>query len=206
MSSLKDTISFNKDHLSLGVVFVCILALLLLPSGWVESPTITPEPVTEEVSKDNTNTETASTPSTIRIPKMDLVAPFGETLGLRTNGEVEVPTDFETVGWYKYSPKPGELGPAVVLGHVDSRYGPSVFYSLGQLVPGDNIYITDEVGVERTFIVESSELYEQQAFPTELVYGDIDHAGLRLITCSGWYSRDADRYSHNRIVFARLIE
>ena len=206
MSSLKDTIPFNKDHLSLGVVFVCIVALLLLPSGWVESPTVTEEPAPEEVIVDNANTQVVSAPNTIRVPKMDLVAPFGDTLGLRANGEVEVPTDFETVGWYEHSPKPGELGPAVVLGHVDSREGPSVFYSLGQLVPGDSIYITDETGVERTFVVESSELYEQRAFPTESVYGDIDHAGLRLITCSGWYSRDEERYSHNRIVFARLIE
>jgi sortase (surface protein transpeptidase) len=119
---------------------------------------------------------------------------------------VEVPENYDEVGWYQYGPVPGSLGPAVVLGHVDSKIGPAVFYSIGQLAVGDEIIITLSDNKQVVFIIEKSELYDQEAFPTASVYGDIDYQGLRLVTCSGQYDRAAKRYSHNRVVYARLRE
>ena len=89
-------------------------------------------------------------------------------------------------------------------GPVDT--GPAVFFSLGQLKIGDDIYIERADGTTVHFKVESMERPAQSDFPTARVYGDIDHAGLRLITCTGIYVRGTQRYTHNLIVYARLVE
>jgi len=144
-------------------------------------------------------------PVRLRIPTIGVDTSFVE-LGVDKNREIEVPKSFDTVGWYKYGPTPGELGPAVVLGHVDTKTGPAVFYSLGQLNPGDKVEIDREDGSTAVFEVRTLERYEQDSFPTSLVYGDIDHAGLRLITCSGAFNRDSQRYDQNLVVYAELVE
>ena len=148
----------------------------------------------------------ASDPKRIRIPSINVDAAFEEPLGLDVDQAIEVPDAYETVGWYKYGPTPGEMGPSVVLGHVDSYQGPAVFYRLGQLKEGDEILIDRTDGTTATFEVERLSRHEQSDFPTREVYGDIDHAGLRLITCTGTYDHGSLRYSHNLIVFARLKE
>jgi len=146
-----------------------------------------------------------SSPTRLRIPKIDIDTPFVE-LGLARNNEIEVPKGYEEVGWYGHGPTPGELGPAVVLGHVDSYMGPAVFFYLGQLEPGDTIEVDREDGSVAVFRVDKLERYPQSSFPTSLVYGDIDHAGLRLITCTGSYDKELKRYDSNLIVYASLIE
>ncbi|MEM9336484.1 MAG: class F sortase [Patescibacteria group bacterium] len=146
-----------------------------------------------------------SAPVILSIPKLNLEAPFTAPLGLETNGEVEVPDGYEEVGWYQYSPTPGELGPSIILGHVDSVDGPAIFWSLGELEPGDTVDIEREDGSVATFEITELARYEQAGFPTQLVYGDIDHAGLRLITCSGTFDKGEQRYSHNLVVYGRLI-
>ena len=143
-------------------------------------------------------------PVRLSIPALGIDTAFEAPLGLNEDNTIEVPNSFEAVGWYQYGPTPGELGPAVVLGHVDSYDGPAVFYSLGQLAPGDEIAIERQDGTTAVFTVTALERHEQSGFPTEKVYGDIDHAGLRLVTCSGTYDRETLRYSHNLIVFASL--
>jgi Sortase domain len=147
-----------------------------------------------------------SLPTVLRIPALDLQVDFTSPLRLADNGEVAVPEVYDRVGWYEYGPTPGELGPAVILGHVDSYEGPAVFFSLGQLKVGDSIYISREDGQEAKFEVALLERYAQNAFPAAKVYGDIDHAGLRLITCSGIFDRGTKRYTHNLVVYARLVE
>lgn len=147
-----------------------------------------------------------SSPLRLRIPKLFVDAAFEEPLGLKDNKEIEVPEEYDTVGWYKYGPTPGSLGPAVVLGHVDSREGAAVFYTLGLLEPGDSVFIDREDGTTAEFIVESKERVNQSEFPTERVYGNLDHAGLRLITCTGNYDHGELRYDKNLIVYLKLRE
>ncbi len=147
-----------------------------------------------------------SLPKRIVVPRARIDAPFTSPLGILESGEVEVPAGYEEVGYYKYGPTPGEIGPAVVLGHVDSFAGPAVFYSLGALEPGDEIFIEREDGSTAVFSVERLERHLQAGFPTKEVYGDLSYPGLRLITCSGVYDNGQARYSHNLIVFARLKE
>ena len=147
----------------------------------------------------------SSEPNRLRIPALKLNTTFVAPLGLLPNGEAAVPDSYGEVGWYKYSPTPGSLGPAVIFGHVDSYSGPAVFFSLGQLKPGDDIYVEREDGTTAHFKVESMERPAQSDFPTTRVYGDINYAGLRLITCTGIYVRGTQRYTHNLIVYAKLV-
>lgn len=93
----------------------------------------------------------------------------------------------------------------MILGHVDSKAGPAVFWSLGVLKPGDEVFVDRTDGSVARFVVTELRRVDQDEFPTRDVYGDIDHAGLRLITCSGTYDRGKARYSHNLIVYAKLV-
>ncbi len=197
-------------------LLVVAFVVVLIVGGWVTVSTqrdVTPDDlVAESPQPAPTNAEIsgpilpASAPVSLRIPALGISAPFEEPLGLQDNQEIEVPEAYDTVGYYQYGPTPGELGPAVVLGHVDSVDGPAVFYSLGQLQTGDEILIERADGSTAVFAVTHLERHPQAGFPTELVYGNIDHAGLRLITCSGNFDDGAQRYSHNLIVFAELVE
>lgn len=159
-----------------------------------------------ESLKDSVYVMEESAPVHIRIPKINVDARFEAPLGIGKDSAIEVPKAFDMVGWYKYGPTPGEQGPAVVVGHVDSFNGPEVFFRLRHLSPGDRIEIDREDGSVALFMVTRIMQAEQDSFPTEEVYGDIDHAGLRLVTCSGNFDQGTFRYSHNLIVFARLIE
>lgn len=147
----------------------------------------------------------SSTPARLVIPKLEIDAPF-ELLGKNVDGTIEIPEEYTTVGWYKFGPTPGEIGPAVVLGHVDSYEGAAVFYHLGKLDVGDRFTIVREDGTEAVFEVELLLRYRQEDFPTEKVYGKLDYAGIRLITCTGTYNHGTLRYSHNLVVYARLVQ
>jgi sortase (surface protein transpeptidase) len=199
----------TRKSISLGILVLSVSVCLLwyVQSGRGALPSRAPE-VTQNVATTSTVTSyslPAVLPQQLRIPRIKLAVPFSSPLGLLPSGEVAVPTEYDAVGWYKYSPAPGSLGPAVVLGHVDSYEGPAVFFSLGQLDAGDDIFVDREDGSVAHFKVEKLVRQNQGEFPTEEVYGNIDHAGLRLITCSGIFDRTLQRYSHNLIVYARLV-
>lgn len=128
-------------------------------------------------------------------------------LGLDSNGAIEVPSGarYDEAGWYRHSPTPGSLGPSIILGHVDSASdGPSVFFRLGDLVTGDRISVTRKDGSIARFVVQTVARYSKDEFPTERVYGNLDHAGLRLITCGGDFDDTSGHYEDNIVVFARL--
>ena len=128
-------------------------------------------------------------------------------LGLDENGAIEAPSGvrYDEAAWYRHSPKPGSLGPSIILGHVDSAAnGPSVFFRLAELVRGDRISVTRADGSTARFVVESIGRFSKEDFPTERVYGDLDHAGLRLITCGGAFNQTSGHYEDNVVVFARL--
>lgn len=202
---------YSKIRLQKGryaIVVAFLLVVLAIVVFW--STASKDQPVDEEKEAQTVSLDIKgpvlpeSNPVSISIPAINLETTFVSPLGLEESGEVEVPDSYEKVGWYKYGPTPGEAGPAVVLGHVDSVDGPAIFWSLGQLSQGDDIYIVREDGKAAIFEVVSLERTEQSDFPTQDVYGDIDHAGLRLITCSGTYEKDKLRYTHSLIVYAKL--
>lgn len=123
-------------------------------------------------------------------------------LGLTAERSMEVPADYSLAGWYVHGPQPGEVGPAVIAGHVSSEDGPGVFYELHELEPGDEI-VVDRDGAERvTFEVDRVEQHRKDEFPTDDVYGDTDDSQLRLITCGGEFDRQERSHRDNIIVFA----
>jgi hypothetical protein len=150
----------------------------------------------------------AAAPVSLTIPAIDVTSPLS-SLGRNPDGTVEVPSLEDPnagAGWFRDSPEPGALGPSVILGHVDSReFGPGVFYDLGFLRPGDTIEIGRDDGSVAVFAVASVETVPKASFPTLLVYGNIDHAGLRLITCGGSFDENARSYQGNVIAFASLV-
>jgi Sortase domain len=125
-------------------------------------------------------------------------------LGLNTDGSLEVPPNGFPAGWYTGGPTPGELGPAIIAGHIDWN-GPGVFYNLHNLQPGDQVTVTRADGSHPAFRVSKVAQYPKDQFPTTLVYGNIDHAGLRLITCGGSFDSQSGHYDDNTVVFADLI-
>lgn len=126
-------------------------------------------------------------------------------LGLNTDGTLQVPWKPLLAGWFNGSPTPGEVGPSVIAGHVDSaQTGPAVFYRLGQVTPGDRIDVTRTDGTVATFRTSAVRMYAKDRFPTTTVYGDTDRASLRLITCGNWNS-SSQEYDGNVVVFAELV-
>nr|WP_246405563.1 class F sortase [Modestobacter versicolor] len=145
----------------------------------------------------------ASDPVRVRIPALRVSSTVMD-LGLERDGSMEVPPGAYPVGWYDGSPTPGELGPAVLAGHVDWGGEPGAFYGLRELLPGDEVVIDRADGTTATFRVDRVEEHDKDAFPSDDVYGDLPYAGLRLITCGGAFEDDSGDYEDNVIVFASL--
>jgi sortase (surface protein transpeptidase) len=146
-----------------------------------------------------------SVPMSIRIPAIGVTAPV-TAVGLNANGTVQVPplTNHDLAGWYKYGPTPGQLGASVILGHVDSVTGVSVFFYLKDLRKGDKIDVTLADGKTATFVVDGVQRASKTSFPTHAVYGKISYPGLRLITCGGTFDPSTGHYADNIIVYAQL--
>lgn len=127
-------------------------------------------------------------------------------LGLNADGTIEVPALDEPMqaGWYRFGPTPGELGPAVLLGHVGARGADGIFARLGELAPGDDVRIDRADGRTAVFTVTRVEQTAKAEFPTGAVYGDTTDAQLRLITCGGELDRERHSYLDNIIVYATL--
>ncbi|MEX5270853.1 class F sortase [Kocuria sabuli] len=148
----------------------------------------------------------ASEPVSVRIPALGTDSELLR-LGLRDNGSLEVPPgDPGAPGaWYTGSPTPGEVGPAVLLGHVNATDGgPGVFAGLRSLAPGDRIEVAREDGSTAVFAVERGEQYAKDAFPTLSVYGNTEGPELRLITCDG-YDAATGEFDDNYVVYAKLV-
>lgn len=178
---------------------------IALQPAFAPEATTPPDPVASAVVTPQEPSGLArSVPTHLEIPDIQVSTDLIE-LGKNSDGTLETPTSYEIAGWYKYSPTPGEIGPAVIVGHVDSYQGPAVFFYLKDLQPGQQIHITRADGSTVRFKVDSVALFDQNNFPTEAVYGNIDHSGLRLITCGGVYNSLTGRYSHNTVVYASHV-
>jgi len=126
------------------------------------------------------------------------------TLGLGSNGELQVPplSMASVAGWYTGSPRPGSIGSAIIVGHIDTTKGPAVFYRLNKLTRGDKIYVKRADGTLAEFRVTSVQSYPKDDFPTQEVYGPVPDAELRLITCGGAYDFATHHYVRNTVVYA----
>lgn len=161
------------------------------------SPTQAKEPGQADAPLDR------SAPQRVAIPSLGVSSAL-ETLGQGGDGAMTTPKDPDLAGWYEPGPTPGSKGPAVIAGHVTWNGADAVFKKLKTMKAGDTIEVTREDGKTATFAVDRVEEYPKKEFPTLDVYKNIDHAGLRLITCGGEFDADRNYYPNNVTVFASM--
>jgi sortase (surface protein transpeptidase) len=142
-------------------------------------------------------------PVRLEIPRIQLASSLGR-LGRAADGTVEVPSRWEVAGWYALGPRPGDPGSAVILGHVDSKRGPAVFFRLRELRRGDQVKVTRADGSSVRFVVRRTAQYDKQRFPTDEVYYPTLTSTLRLVTCGGEFDATEGHYRSNIIVFAAV--
>jgi hypothetical protein len=200
----------SKNHRSIAVIF----ALLLILAGSVLIYRLAQKVISKDSPPQNFGNAIVakdpyklppSKPKSIKIDSIGVSANTSE-LDLNPDKTLQTPSDYEKVGWYIHSPTPGEIGPSVMVGHLDSARAAAVFYKLKNIKAGDKIEISREDGSIATFKVDALETFSQDNFPTDKVYGPINNAGLRLITCAGKYNIFEGHYSDNLVVFASLIK
>lgn len=173
-------------------VLLAVAVLVQPPPLWRPGQGV---PVSPEDS-----TRLAGPPTWLRISKINVDAPL-VPLGLDKSGELEAPKDYDIPGWYAEGTPPGDTGPAVIAGHVDSLAASAVFRHLADLRAGDVIEVQRD-GIWLRFTVVSTGRYAKGAFPTAQVYGPTPDAQLRVITCGGFFDRARNSYRDNVVVFA----
>ena len=147
-----------------------------------------------------------SAPVRLTIPSIGVDTGPLVGLGVDSHGALEVPRRYEQAGWYTPGPAPGQYGPAVIAGHVDSTTGPAVFYRLGALHKDAIVTVRRADGSTARFTVDRVVTYRKRAFPTSSVYGDTTHrAELRLITCGGPFDARTGHYDDNVVAYAHLL-
>jgi sortase (surface protein transpeptidase) len=144
-----------------------------------------------------------SAPVRLEIPAIGVSSSLVR-LGLNPDGTMQVPGDLQVAGWFTGAPQPGQLGPAVIAGHVDSRTGSAVFYRLRELHPGDEVRVVRADHRVVRFRVDALASYPKQALPDDAVYGATTPA-LRLITCSGSFDRSRRSHRDNLVVSATRV-
>jgi hypothetical protein len=142
-------------------------------------------------------------PTRLRIASIAVDTPL-EDLDLDPAGALGAPKDFAHAGWYAKGNRPGDAGPAVIAGHVDSKRGPAVFYRLHELRPGGTVEVM-RGGSWMTFRVLATRRYPKERFPTDEVYAPTPNPQLRLITCGGTFDRSRGSYLDNVVVYAVLV-
>jgi hypothetical protein len=185
-----------------GAVMVGVVATALLVPA-VPLP-VTPSPVADVAPVPARPAESQVDAVSITIPRLDLSGPLDE-LGVAGDGELLAPDDPARAGWYSGGVVPGDLGPAIVGGHVDSRSGPGVFFALRSLRPDDLVEITRSDGKVARFSVTRVRQVAKEQFPTAAVYGPTPRPELRLITCGGLFDRTARSYTDNVVVEAVAV-
>jgi LPXTG-site transpeptidase (sortase) family protein len=190
-----------------AAALVGVLALVLLPRSTSAAPSTSASEVRlpVPVSVVHGSGDEAAAPTRVRVPGIDVDSPLVR-LGVDDDGALVPPEDFARAGWFTEGPAPGEIGPAVIAGHVDSFRGPAVFFRLSELERGDEVLVDRADGTTAHFTVTAVDRYAKDDFPTDQVYGPTPRAELRLITCGGEFDPDARSYRDNVVVSAVLAD
>jgi hypothetical protein len=142
-------------------------------------------------------------PARLAIPAIGVTTTL-EPLGLLPDHSLQPPSHWDEAGWYADGVRPGDPGPAIVVGHVDSVSGPAVFYRLRDLRPGAVALVRLHTGRTLTFVIDTVQVYPKDEFPSAAVYGPTALPELRLITCTGDFDWSAHSYVDNLVVTAHL--
>jgi sortase (surface protein transpeptidase) len=169
------------------------VAALPAPTGRIVAPPQSSEP--DPVAK----------PVSLTIPLIGVKTHL-ITLGLAAGGAMQVPSSAAVAGWYTGSPRPGSVGSAVIVGHVDNKNGPGVFVRLPELKAGNDVFVKRADGTMAEFRVTKVQEYLKDNFPTQAVYGPTPDAELRLITCGGTFDPATGHYQSNIVVYATEVK
>ncbi|MBC9725962.1 class F sortase [Streptomyces sp. TRM68367] len=206
----------RKKRAPWGVIALVLLTgLALIRNGSGEFDVGPPQPATAAAADSRVPGGTFAgavqplpyaVPDRVRIPAIQVDAPV-MAVGLDAQGWVDAPPpeDPNLAGWFTGAVSPGEKGTAVVVGHVDNRQGPAVFYGLGALKKGNRVEVTRQDGKTAVFEIYGIEVFAKDNFPGDRVYGSKGGPELRVITCGGGFSKQ-NGYQGNVVVFARLVE
>ncbi|MER6663673.1 class F sortase [Amycolatopsis japonica] len=145
-------------------------------------------------------------PTNVKIPKIGAESSL-VTVAVGKDGKMSVPSAKNPMqaAWYRLSPVPGDVGPSILLGHVDGNKQPGIFYKLKDVNPGDEVLVERSDGKNLKFVVEKKDQVPKDQFPEEAVYGNTDKPQLRLITCGGVFDQEEHSYKDNIIVYANLV-
>jgi Sortase domain len=146
----------------------------------------------------------SSVPVSLRIPAMRVSVSLSQ-LGLNADKSPQVPVKYQEPGWFKLGPAPGMMGSAVILGHVDDKKGPAVFFKLGSLKAGDKVDVSLANGSVAHFAVKAVQTYLKAQFPSQKVYGPHGYRGLQLVTCGGDFDKVTGHYLSNVVAFTSLV-
>lgn len=191
---------------TVAVGAVTFLALIIFGATLVRAVFYAP---TESDLKPSVGVEQTTPPSEhparLQIPVLGIDADV-QHVGVNENGNMGVPSNYTDVAWYKYGTVPGQIGSAVIDGHVDNGLGLSgVFKHLGDLKPGDDVYIVTKEGAKLHFKVSSIATYPYKSVPAELLFSRKDGAWLNLITCGGKWVKSDKTYNQRIVVFTKLV-
>jgi hypothetical protein len=167
-----------------------------IPSAVATAAELANLPIAKPMSK--------SAPVRVQVPSIGVDSTLMD-LGLLADGSLQVPPAAFPAGWYTGAPTPGQLGPAIIVGHIDWAGIDGVFYRLHSLLPGAEIDVTRADGSTAVFRVLSVHEYAKDAFPTKLVYGNTAYSALRLITCGGAFNAKAHSYEDDIVAYAELV-
>jgi hypothetical protein len=184
---------------ALALVLACSRTEGTLPPTVDGSRPLPAQPADSFVS--SSTYPTVAPPVRLRIPALHVDSPL-TALDLRHDGSVQVPVGTSVAGWYDRGPRPGQPGPAVILGHVDSQRGPGIFFDLYRVGRRTLVEVDRSDGSTATFRITKVSRVAKTRFPTDLVYAPSLDPTLRLVTCGGSFDHARGSYRDNVIAFA----
>lgn len=191
----------NVRFSTVAVALVTVSALLVFLATAVQAFLYTPTSEIEPPGQIPLVAATSSKPARLKIPSLDIDANV-QYVGVNGKGEMGIPSNFKDVAWYRYGTIPGQLGSAVIAGHVDNGLGlPAVFWDLKDLKAGDDVYIVAEDGSRLHFLVSDVATYPYTDSPAERIFAESDKARLNLITCSGKWLPGKRTYSERLVIY-----
>lgn len=162
-----------------------------------------PAPINEQESASLLAGEASfGLPVRLKIPGISVDSAV-ESLGLASDGTMDIPKGPDDVAWFNLGSRPGENGSAVMAGHYGTwKNGKgSVFDNLHKLHKGDKIYVEDDNSAITTFIVRESRSYNPQADATDIFSSNDGKSHLNLVTCEGAWNKDSKSYPQRLVVF-----
>ncbi len=164
----------------------------------------TPAPAATESELEEQEFTVTGQPVSLEIERTGVDA-YIEYVGLTDDGAMDVPQEWENVGWFEPGTLPGEVGNSVIAGHYDSPTGPAVFFELRELEPGDLITVITDEDEQLTFEVTKTEMVLADDAPLEEIFGSSEDRNLNLITCDGIWDQSANMYDHRLVVYTTLV-